>query len=177
MKYGKESIWCTRRKSIRGTKQRKRHPSHSIFTSEGHRVEACFHLLPISLSDIGDCKISIYEQDYINRKPCFYIKAVNTSFKTCIELLDNKYIKEAAKNTLTDKQAEELYEFMCNTSIPHDIFYNPSDTVYEMILSQWWSCNYYNNTYKDLSSTLSIQEIFNRQVPDYRLLNGGTNNE
>ena len=90
--------------------------------------------------------------------------------------MDNKYIKEAAKNNLTDKQAEELYEFMCNTSIPHDIFYNPSDTVYEMILSQWWSCNYYNNTYKDLSSTLSIQEIFNRQVPDYRLLNGGTNN-
>jgi hypothetical protein len=169
-----------RRRIIRFYKDYRRHPYHPKWVTGERRAERPIRFnFIINLSDIGDCKVFTYESDYAIRNPCFYIKALNSPFRTCIELFDNKYIEEAARYKLTDKQAEELYNYMDSDDMLHDgykMYRQTRINLYIALKDQWWHENENNIVFKKLIKDDTFK-IYNVEIPDYRLLNKGDKNE
>ena len=192
MKYGENdesSYGKTRRKFIRSK------PSpRSVFRSNRmdrgtYRLKIPIRWITVSLSDIGECEIYVYDSDYLYRKPCFYMKALNGPFKTCIEVFDNKYVEEAAKDKLTNKQAEELYNALNKDVVLPDCisFADPSNsTLYDYVKDMWITFtddrHYLFNELKDWSNIKDIygdriDTLYKHPIPDYKLLNKeGDNN-
>lgn len=180
-KYGENDILKRKRRDIiRGPIKNDFFKRFQV--GAGFKAKRVVNWATIILSDIGECEIYVYDSYVHSRKPCFYMKALNGSFKTCIELFDNKYVKDAAKNRLTDKQAEELYnQFINSDVVPYYLKYtNENITLYETI-RDWWIDN--NQTcsvfLKDIDKSSKSEEEYiekmaklrNNIMPDYRLLN------
>ena len=181
-KYGENDILKRKRRDIiRG-------PIRNDFferfqVGAGFKAKRDIHWAKLILSDIGECEIYVYDSDFASRKPCFYFKAINGPFKTCIELFDNKYVKDAAKNRLTDKQAEELYEQLSSTDIPEYIKNPNQDTTLYESIRDWWiynngTCSVFIRSREDSSKTADefaekMAEVYKIPMPDYKLINQG----
>lgn len=169
-KYGKDlktgDEWDKRREYNR----RKVHSIHGRYLSDNGRHERPLRMT-ISISDIGECKLYVYERDYVTRKPCFYIKAIKVPFKTCIELFNNKYVKDASKNTLSDKQAEELYDYLISDELlpSYCTCITEPRSLYKFIVSQWSYQNYEDNVFKQNSEEYS--NALKMEIPNYKLIN------